>query len=412
MLVQADNIALPDQSTDKHLGVASCASSTCHGSLRPKNNTRVLQNEFVTWSRQDPHSRSMQTLRSEESQQIATNLGLDEPAHEAKICMDCHLENPSKKAQGRRFTLRDGIGCEACHGGAENWIKSHTNKGRSVAQNVSDGMYPTADPSSRATLCLSCHMGNDDKFTTHQIMGAGHPRLSFELQTFSEIQPAHYRIDKDYKDHKNGYDPIQVWITGVYGNASNWLDLVTSDWLDPTTMHPEPALFDCHACHHPMSEQRWIPRGNKRPPGSIRIADSHIVMISALTSHLQPKEHQRLVTWLHDFHKASNTSVEALKDQAEIGIKLLAELEKHQTKLDLSEKQRRTLLERIVSDAKTGMFDDYAAAEQAAFAVQLLLREISPRRFTEISGPLFSSVADEDDFDIQTFRIAIGKALK
>jgi hypothetical protein len=412
MTSSAGSSTLPDQSSDKHLGVASCASSNCHGSLQAIDRTRVLQNEFITWSREDQHSRGMQTLRSEQSKRIASNLGLDTPAENAEICMDCHIDNPAEKSRGHKFTLSDGIGCEACHGGAENWIQSHTNKGRSVSDNVADGMYPTADPESRATLCLSCHMGNDDKFTTHQIMGAGHPRLSFELQTFTELQPAHFRVDEDYKARKKGHDLIHVWITGVYSNAAAWLELVDSDWLNPETVYPELALFDCHACHHPMSDQRWMPRSSKGPPGTARIADSHIMMVWALTSHLQPNEHQRLVSWLHDIHKASNTSVKALKKQAKIGLELLSALQKHQTQLTLSSKARSALLERIVYGGKTGLFDDYAAAEQAAFAVQLLLRELNPERFAEIGGPLFKSVADEDNFNIQQFHKAIGQAIK
>jgi hypothetical protein len=61
-------------------------------------------------------------------------------------------------------------------------------------------MYPTEQPEVRAKLCLSCHFGTEDKFATHRIMGAGHPRISFELDTFTEIQPAHFRVDEDYKE--------------------------------------------------------------------------------------------------------------------------------------------------------------------------------------------------------------------
>lgn len=411
LIAQAQPL-LPDQSTDQHLGAATCASSTCHGSLQARDKSRVLQNEYVTWSRYDPHSRSIQTLRSEQSKRIVRNLGLDKPAYETQICMDCHLENPPKAAQGRKFTHNDGISCEACHGGAERWLRSHTNKGRSVEQNTADGMYPTADPKTRGPLCLSCHMGNDDKFATHQIMGAGHPRLSFELQTFTELQPVHYRVDKDYRARKSANDPIQVWISGVYANASSWLALIDSDWLSANTMYPEPAVFDCQACHHPMSDKRWIPRASKGPPGSIRIADSHIMMVWALTSHLQPSQHPQLVSWLHAIHRASNTSVKALKEQARIGLKLLAALENHQSKIKLSKQGRRALLERIAQGGKTGLFDDYAAAEQASFAVQLLLRDLNPQRFADIRKPLFDSVADQDQFNYQKFRSAIGKALE
>ena len=47
---------LPHYAEDKHLGVASCSSSTCHGSVRPWQNANVFQNEYVTWSREDAHA--------------------------------------------------------------------------------------------------------------------------------------------------------------------------------------------------------------------------------------------------------------------------------------------------------------------------------------------------------------------
>ena len=42
-------LAPPAFAEDIHLGVASCAGSTCHGAPEPFANSPVLQNEFVTW---------------------------------------------------------------------------------------------------------------------------------------------------------------------------------------------------------------------------------------------------------------------------------------------------------------------------------------------------------------------------
>ncbi|MFT7132328.1 MAG: hypothetical protein ACI81O_001037, partial [Cyclobacteriaceae bacterium] len=52
---------LPQSDSQKHLGVASCASGVCHGSVRPRSGTRVLQNEYVTWSQRDRHRIAYQT---------------------------------------------------------------------------------------------------------------------------------------------------------------------------------------------------------------------------------------------------------------------------------------------------------------------------------------------------------------
>ncbi|MDD9893879.1 MAG: multiheme c-type cytochrome [Gammaproteobacteria bacterium] len=399
---------LPDQSDEKHLGVSSCASSTCHGSVKPLNKTRVLQNEYVIWSRYDPHSRAMETLRNAESQKIAKNLGLKEPAHESAMCTGCHLSSPKEDARGPKFTVNDGIGCESCHGGSEKWLKPHTQKDRSHEDNIADGMYPTADPQARTTLCLSCHMGNDDKFTTHEIMGAGHPRLSFELQTFSELQPMHYRIDDDYIARKNGHNALNTWMGGIYGNAINWLELLASDWMNPSTLFPELAVFDCQACHHAMGDKRWQPRNSRRlPPGTVRLADSHLMMAWLVTAEIAPAEQADLRQWLHQLHAASTQSVSEIKKTAKAGIIRLKLLQKNQANANPNPEQLRKLLAAVISAGERGWFDDYNAAEQAAFGIQLILRAVKPNTYQTLSVPLFNSVNDEDNFEPYTFKLAL-----
>src|SRR5687768_1049555 len=117
---------LPYEAKGQHLGVVNCANSLCHGSVSPWKDAHILQNEYVTWSRVDKHStRAYRVLFEERSQRIARNLGLKEPAHEAKLCLDCHSHNPPAARRGERFKATDGVSCEGCHGPAEGWIKSH-----------------------------------------------------------------------------------------------------------------------------------------------------------------------------------------------------------------------------------------------------------------------------------------------
>lgn len=81
---------LPHYSADKHIGVGSCSGSTCYGSVSPWQKSNVLQNEYVTWTREDAHSKAYKSLFNKESKRIVGNLGLKDPAHEAKLCLDCH----------------------------------------------------------------------------------------------------------------------------------------------------------------------------------------------------------------------------------------------------------------------------------------------------------------------------------
>ena len=119
------SVVTADDAGDKHLGVATCAGSTCHGSTRPFADSRIRQDEYFIWQRKDAHARAYDTLRSERSQSIARKLGVADAAT-APRCLVCHADNVPEAQRGERFQLSDGIGCETCHGASEHWIGPHT----------------------------------------------------------------------------------------------------------------------------------------------------------------------------------------------------------------------------------------------------------------------------------------------
>ena len=90
---------LPQYAPQDHLGVATCASGVCHGSVRAREATAVSQNEYVIWSRRDRHRAAYNTLLTDQSKSIAKNLGLKN-AHEADMCLDCHADNVAVENRG------------------------------------------------------------------------------------------------------------------------------------------------------------------------------------------------------------------------------------------------------------------------------------------------------------------------
>ena len=60
----------------KHLGVASCATSVCHGKETEQTGRDVALNEYRIWLEQDRHSQAYRALDGPRSRQIAANLGL------------------------------------------------------------------------------------------------------------------------------------------------------------------------------------------------------------------------------------------------------------------------------------------------------------------------------------------------
>ncbi|MEX2327887.1 MAG: multiheme c-type cytochrome [Pseudomonadales bacterium] len=392
--------SLPQSDGKIRMGVASCASGVCHGSVRPRTNTSVLQNEYVIWSKMDRHRIAYQTLLTNESKEIANKLGLDS-AHEARICLDCHSDNVPELNRGEKFLLSDGVGCEACHGGAENYLSAHSDSQVSRTEKLKAGLYPTDQPVARAQLCLSCHMGTVEKMATHDIMGAGHPRLSFELDTFNVLQPKHYTVDEEYKAAKWHGDGLSVWAIGQIESARQSLRLISTR-LETAGMFPELALFDCQSCHHPMSERRW-----KRltridlPPGSVRLNDAHLVMLLAIAKVVNPSVEQRLRTELRGLHGAVATAgnlsgrIAALMDAIE---------QLREQSISLTRDDARRLLDEIIVYSSSGVVIDYNVAEQAVMAVDMLLSAIDMRAVKQRwLDRVYSTVDDEDRFNPDDF---------
>jgi len=371
---------LPYQVDAKHLGVVTCANSLCHGSISKWKDSAILQNEYVTWSRVDKHAtKAYPVLFNDRSKRIARNLGLQEPPHKAKLCVDCHAHNPAPALRGERFKVEDGVSCEACHGPAEKWIEAHVAPGASHARNLANGLYPTSDPVAQARLCLSCHFGNRDKFVTHRMMGAGHPRMSFELETFAQTQPPHFVIDDDWQKRKRAWDGVRVWAVGQALAAGELLDVLLDPKRSRDGLFPELVVFDCHACHHPMSDLRWAPR-HGIGPGRIRLNDASFLMLRQIVRVTLPpaeaREFEDRVTRLH--RAVAGEGGEALEEAKTLRTAIDALVPRIAARTygaqDLS-----AMLGGLVADGASGMYRDYAGAEQATMAIGSVLDFLAKR---------------------------------
>ena len=74
----------------KYIGPGSCAATSCHGSVKPVADSRILQNEYSTWILQDKHSRAYQALTGEVGERMARILKLGTKAEESQKCLVCH----------------------------------------------------------------------------------------------------------------------------------------------------------------------------------------------------------------------------------------------------------------------------------------------------------------------------------
>jgi hypothetical protein len=406
---------LPYESKAVSVGVVNCANSLCHGSASSWKDANILQNEYITWSRVDKHAtRAYAVLLDERSKRIARNLGLKEPAHQAKLCLDCHAHHPPPAQRGERFKVADGVSCEACHGPAQNWIQVHVQPNATHADNVAHGLYPASEPVAQAKLCLSCHFGNKDKFVTHRMMGAGHPRISFELDTFTQTQPPHFVIDADWLKRKGGWDPTRVWAIGQALAASELLDVLLDPKRSRDGLFPELVVFDCHACHHPMSDVRWSPRAGASP-GRIRLNDANLLMLRQVARvALAPEDANAFAQRVNDLHQAvagdGGDAVEAARALRASLDGVVRQLAARSFRGD----DLRAMLSGLVADGLEGQYRDYAGAEQATMAIASLLNflgkrgELRNRAATNAAlDQLYETVKDDERYRPERFRAAL-----
>jgi hypothetical protein len=233
----------------KYNGPGGCAASSCHGSVLPKTVLRIPQNEYSIWVGQDKHARAYQVLSNDVSVRMGKILGLKSPPEQNPKCLACHALAVKPEERAQTFDISDGVSCENCHGPASGWLGPHTVRGwetESGDEKGKLGMIDLRDMAVRAHNCLHCHVGTEEKWVDHEMIAAGHPDLTFELNLFSAVMPRHWR------------DP----------NGAQWLG--TKEWAVGQAMQlrdslrrlarrsrsstwPEYAELDCFACHHSLT---------------------------------------------------------------------------------------------------------------------------------------------------------------
>ncbi len=393
-----------------HEGVATCASTTCHGAARPLGGTGVLQNEYVTWSEFDPHARAFRTLRDERSAVIARRLGIG-PADRATACLACHSEVVPAARRGPRFQQDDGIGCEACHGAAGNWLAIHDDGTPNThADSLRAGLRPLNEPAALASTCTACHVGSADRLASHAMMAAGHPRLSFELDTFTELWRTsggreHYRRDRDNAAGKPWASAPQIWLTGLVAASLASVDQVQA--AVGRRAFPEFAAFNCYSCHRNMGhDEMAVGRPVGGAPGTLRVNDSALRLLATAV----PARTAVLLRGLEALQRAANDDRSAVPAAAEVLRKQLRALGSVLETSPVRSADRQAMLAAVLRDSGSRAYPDYATAEQAAMAAVVLLADAgeSTSRKAEIDA-LFAVLDDDAAFDQARFARMLGR---
>ncbi len=425
MLVAATPPALAAQAGRTHEGVASCGGSACHGRAvaTPPD---IRHDEIKTWqddtSASGAHSRAWKVLTEPRAQAIATRLGLGK-AQNAVACLGCHADHPA--ARGATFQISDGVGCEACHGGAGEWLSSHYAMGVKHSDNVAKGLIPLEDPKARAAVCLDCHFGGagPGQFVTHEIMSAGHPRVAFELDLFSTLQK-HYDLGANYAGRKSIPSGVKVWAVGQALALERSLTLYGDARHGQEGAFPEFYFFDCHSCHRAISDDPKVRPtavmnpGRPIPSGTAPYNDENMIMLSAAAKVAAPKLAPAFESNVRAFHVAlatdRATAVRAAGQLAGSARALGAAFAGH----EFSKDETLSVLAQVVSDAQADRYTDYTGSAQAVMAIDTLLNhlvsagEVDAARARALRPDIdraYRAVNDPNGYRPADFRASIGR---
>ncbi len=377
-----------------YVGAESCSGGPCHGNTTKRMKLSIDQTEWQTWRDQDRHTRAYKVLLEPDGKRMAKNLGIDKP-EEAPRCLVCHAVVVEEKLQGAYYDPTEGVTCEACHGPAEGYLGPHFQKGWEEKKKIDPlGMYDTKNLHTRAEKCLACHLGVDNnKIVDHELIGAGHPRLPFELDIYSTRMPAHWRAPE--KPKEKALLGMRSWAVGQAVALHNQLQLLHSDQRSRIGVWPDFIHYDCHSCHHPIVPrldkspigksnvrlltdeekklQHWRVKDYGGKPGRLVWNSANYTVFRLVVHQAAPEKGKRLDTLITRFHDSltgkKGTTPEGFKKNLNELAKLTGELVGLFAKYEMTQRQA-VLLMRTISGAGRAIANaGYQSAEQAVFSL-------------------------------------------
>jgi hypothetical protein len=286
----ADPPQVPPRPPQPIAGTLSCSGRGCHADLdRSAKGSRWPSScSCSLWLDHDPHTRARAVLGEPAGKAIAAALGLHRRGPDGREkpdatveprCLACHVTPqtaslPLDGAGGQPEEWNFGVGCEACHGSARQWLVPHRSetwtdpRGKkwqelSPAEKQTYGMNDLSSLAGRARVCAGCHVGAaaDEKNglplrdMNHDHIAAGHPRLTFEFGAFLAHEPRHWNEKKAGPDFE-----ARAWLVGQVVAAEAALNLLADRAKNSQAKDrpwPEYAEYDCYACHHRLEPDSW-----------------------------------------------------------------------------------------------------------------------------------------------------------
>jgi hypothetical protein len=395
----------------KYVGPGSCGATACHGGVQPRSLTRVLQNEYSTWVTKDPHFKALHSLDNAVSQRMGRLLGIGDPATSPK-CLACHALVIAPELKLRDFDV-EGVSCESCHGPASAWLGSHTLKGWTPEQSFALGMVDLNDAARRSEKCLSCHLGTPQNEVDHTMIAAGHPDLVFELDSYSAIEPPHWKPAAD-PNHD-----VRLWAVGQAIQLREALKRLARHAQGPAW--PEFSDYSCFSCHHSLTKPETSWRQERgyphRSAGAPPWDSAHYIVFRILAKDVDAAASQQLdaqLATLYQLASSLNGPPKAIAENALSASDLANHFAVEIAQAGFDKARSARLLKAISDQGDTIANEDTRSAEQAAMALDTIFLSYEkqagahPHVRAAIDG-LFEELKNPSSYDAPRFSAQMRK---
>jgi hypothetical protein len=385
----------------QYTGPGACSSTTCHGSITPLTTNRVKQNEYSIWIVRDKHAKAYSALTGTVGERMGTILKLGK-SENAPRCLACHALDVPVSERARTFDMTEGVSCESCHGPAAAWLGPHTERDWKHEDSVAKlGMYDTRDIIKRTERCLSCHLGNDQKYVDHEMIAAGHPDLYFELDSFSAQMPRHWKDTNSEPGQPDGSDAwfdMREWATGQAVQLNRALGHLAE--RTKGDVWPEYSEMECYACHHSLvpAEQSWEQaRGYpNRRPGDPPWNLSRYIVLREIVREADEGEAQKLdaeVMRVNSLMSTLNPKRDDVAAAAASSAQIAGGVAQKLNTMQYNPALALRLIQRISSDSDNISAQGWHCAAQAAMAMQSLYVAYDRNQKFQDSAQLRAAIA-------------------
>ena len=141
----------------EYVGVKKCGM--CHKKAKDGEQLKIWENS--------KHAQAYTVLTTEKADKIAIEKGFTTKAVETPECLKCHVTayNVDASLLDKKYSKKDGVGCESCHGPGGDYAKNKIMKDKKLS--IENGLMVYTD--FKKELCETCHNPDSPTFVARDL---------------------------------------------------------------------------------------------------------------------------------------------------------------------------------------------------------------------------------------------------